>query len=256
MASPFVLSIFYFSFARVSLSDEDYNTFNKRNSFLSGNWYLLSNDSTEVVVLNISPVKSSQEEQYSSNLRVNLEYTMLSTQGGKISQGVLDTIMDYTTTLELPLIINDFVVNNAQEDVLELALKMPDGTIWKTKATKDLTQYSKVVASKTKAQYFLEMTGWFAGDFGQNQLMLKIDKINPNNLTVTGISNVLGNIRPLRGALEFFENSCFFILKEPGDDEYDGVFEFKIFNINPNQIEGTWRSNNGESEREYVLYKQ
>ena len=97
--------------------------------------------------------------------------------------------------------------------------------------------------------------GVYTGAFGDNEIELEIISINPKTLSVTGSNSVAGNSRPLKGTIEILDNVCYFVLNEPGDDEYDGVFEFKIYKNSNTSLEGTWRSNDGTLTRDYRLYR-
>ena len=75
------------------------------------------------------------------------------------------------------------------------------------------------------------------------------------DVTVVGKNTVSGNSRPLKGTIEILDNVCYFVLNEPGDNQFDGVFEFKIYKNSNNSLEGTWRSNDGTLTRDYRLYR-
>jgi hypothetical protein len=70
------------------------------------------------------------------------------------------------------------------------------------------------------------------------KINIKIISINKNG-TVIGQSIVAGNKRPLKGS--FDEGTDKFILKEPGSNKYDGVFEFAIIG---DSLIGSWGANN------------
>ncbi len=74
---------------------------------------------------------------------------------------------------------------------------------------------------------------------------------------MTGQSIVAGNSRPLTGTMTTKGNTVHFILKEPGDDKNDGVFEFEI--KNDSLLVGTWTANNLKKEvtkRKFELTKK
>ncbi|MDD2983635.1 MAG: YARHG domain-containing protein [Crocinitomicaceae bacterium] len=64
-----------------------------------------------------------------------------------------------------------------------------------------------------------------------NKINISIDKITDE--TVTGHSVVAGNHRPFSGKI----TDGVFILKEPGDDKYDGEFKFQIID---DELIGKW----------------
>ncbi|AGC78412.1 YARHG domain-containing protein [Nonlabens dokdonensis] len=89
-----------------------------------------------------------------------------------------------------------------------------------------------------------------------NKITLVILKTTDS--TVNGYSVVAGNKRPFKGIREaVYENGKIAYHKnfvnEPGDDKFDGQFQFKQFE---DKIEGTWDSYNGDlevNERKYEL---
>jgi hypothetical protein len=89
----------------------------------------------------------------------------------------------------------------------------------------------------------------------QNKINISVDKIYGGS--VTGHSIVAGNNRPFVGTIIKDKTIYKFIVKEPGNDKYDGVFEFYI-DKNTKQLTGTWKANNKIriSKREYILVKR
>jgi hypothetical protein len=88
-----------------------------------------------------------------------------------------------------------------------------------------------------------------------NKINIIIKKITASK--VTGQSVVAGNNRPLSGEMTINGNTVHFILKEPGDDKNDGVFDFEI--KNDTLLVGTWTANNAKKEvtkRNFELVKK
>lgn len=88
-----------------------------------------------------------------------------------------------------------------------------------------------------------------------NKINIVIKKITTSK--VTGQSIVAGNSRPLTGEMTVEGNTVHFILKEPGDDKNDGVFDFEI--KNDTLLVGTWIANNTKKEvtkRKFELTKK
>lgn len=86
-----------------------------------------------------------------------------------------------------------------------------------------------------------------------NKINVVIDSII--NTDIYGHSVVAGNLRPFTGTinLDNYEAS----VKEPGDDKYDGTFNFKILDQGK-KLEGEWIANNNKlkiNERVYELNK-
>lgn len=94
-----------------------------------------------------------------------------------------------------------------------------------------------------------------SGDFSHNnKITLVISTIKDGN--AIGHSVVAGNIRPFRGTVLEDNSKQIFDLKEPGDEKYDGVFQFAIENA---KLVGIWTSNDKKlhvTEREFELTKK
>jgi len=99
-----------------------------------------------------------------------------------------------------------------------------------------------------KEDALLNLVGEWEGNFGENQILLVIDEIKGNQ--VNGYNVIQGKKRILSGTID--ENK-YFVLTEPGDDEWDGVFRFKIVN---QQAKGKWNANNGKLSIDFVLDKR
>jgi hypothetical protein len=252
--APLVISMVYYSFARTNLSEDDYKSFNERNSNLAGDWFLLNSDSTEILVLRIDPTSSSQEEQYSSNVRANMSYSLLNIDGGSLSYGSLDTLINYTETIQIPLKFKGLEIKNQQGEALNISVDLPNGSI-STNAYRKADKFTKIIEKNQNTSILKSMIGAYSGSFGENEIMLKIEEIDTKTLTVVGRNTVSGNSRPLKGTLEILDNVCYFVLNEPGDNQYDGVFEFKIYKNSNTSLEGTWRSNDGTLTRDYRLFR-
>ncbi|MDI9364997.1 MAG: YARHG domain-containing protein [Flavobacterium sp.] len=109
---------------------------------------------------------------------------------------------------------------------------------------------SKNNESNTANQIHKEWYGNWVGDFDveeykqesnyvyRTKVNIRIISINKNG-TVIGQSIVAGNKRALKGS--FDEGIDKFILKEPGNNKYDGVFEFVIIG---DSLVGSWVANN------------
>jgi hypothetical protein len=91
------------------------------------------------------------------------------------------------------------------------------------------------------------------GDVFYNKITICIDSLNEN--TLFGHSIVAGNKRPFAGAFRKSNDNYSIIAKEPGDNKYDGVFEFTV-SRSDNKLTGKWKSNDQKlkvTEREYEL---
>ncbi len=89
-----------------------------------------------------------------------------------------------------------------------------------------------------------------------NKITVFIDSITEKE--IYGHSIVAGNDRPFRGNLSIENEIYTALVSEPGDDQYDGVFEFK-FNPKLKRIKGIWVANDSKlavSERKYELSRR
>lgn len=60
----------------------------------------------------------------------------------------------------------------------------------------------------------------------QNKISISIDDIRGDS--IFGHSVVAGNDRPFQGIRKLIVDKTWFIVREPGDDKYDGIFKFRI----------------------------
>lgn len=137
----------------------------------------------------------------------------------------------------------------------EVAQKIKDDEILyefeEPKVTENLTMISKE-----------DLLGYWVGDFKSDltdeeerefadsedyyeynynkKISISIDQIK--DTLVSGHSIVSGNIRPFQGSLLEDEKGFYFKVSEPGDDKYDGKFEFSILK-NDSIIVGKWQAN-------------
>jgi hypothetical protein len=77
--------------------------------------------------------------------------------------------------------------------------------------------------------------GTYMGTFGNYYIILKLESIDDYGM-VKGYNVVNGNKRRVNG----IKQGNKFILNEPGDHEWDGIFDFKI---EKGIARGTWRPN-------------
>jgi hypothetical protein len=90
-------------------------------------------------------------------------------------------------------------------------------------------------------------------EFFYNKITICIDSLNDK--MVFGHSVVAGNSRPFSGSFVKTDEGFSVNAKEPGDNKYDGNFEFHV-NIGEKKLTGMWRSNDPKltvTERTYEL---
>lgn len=85
------------------------------------------------------------------------------------------------------------------------------------------------------------LLGSYVGPFGDNKITLLITRITGDS--IEGRSIVGGNDRPYTGVVKFINDKYNIVAKEPGDDKYDGVFNFTIDTKQPDMVTGSWKPN-------------
>jgi hypothetical protein len=117
-----------------------------------------------------------------------------------------------------------------------------------------------------------DITGMYVGEFEAtkfrenrrpsyvNKITIAIDRLEGDS--IFGRSIVAGNYRPFKGTFEEENANGMMVynakVSEPGDDRYDGKFEFTAI-PNDQKVMGTWIANNSRlavSERSYKLEKR
>ena len=95
-----------------------------------------------------------------------------------------------------------------------------------------------------------DLYGMWVGDFEPVEVKEGAPNVQTNKITliiksiteendVLGQSIVAGNNRPLKGKLTSLNDNLNFVLDEPGDDKYDGRFEFEL---DDDTLVGHWKS--------------
>lgn len=128
------------------------------------------------------------------------------------------------------------------------------------------TQEKKVKDTQTKvvSEPYKHLYGFWVGDFKSVNPKDSINSVNRINIAIKSIigdkvigqSIVAGNKRKLVGKIDTSNNQLRFVLTEPGDNKYDGKFEFEI---KDNVLTGIWTAYDESlnvSERSYELTKK
>jgi len=87
----------------------------------------------------------------------------------------------------------------------------------------------------------VNLLGSYVGAFGDNKITLLITRIIGD--TIEGRSVVGGNDRPYSGLIKLIDGKYSVTATEPGDDKYDGVFNFSIDSKLPDVVTGNWKPN-------------
>lgn len=87
-----------------------------------------------------------------------------------------------------------------------------------------------------------DICGSYVGVFGEdpldNKIRLLISKVEDNK--IEGRTIVGGNDRTFSGSIKKENNLFLITASEPGDNKYDGAFEFQIDENKPEELTGTW----------------
>lgn len=97
--------------------------------------------------------------------------------------------------------------------------------------------------------------GYWVGPFGKNKINIAIANVEGDS--IRGHSVCAGNFRAIKGTIKKTENNLYIInMREPGDDQYDGEFNFTI-DLTKNELSGSWKPyKNTVSAKTYTLTKR
>ena len=120
------------------------------------------------------------------------------------------------------------------------------------------------------------LLGTWKGQMNGRDLIIVIEKINGS--VITGYDKLGNNKRPITGIYydTEWDQACSkayeVVLKEPGDDRFDGVFTIKfvgyedqvsndcgiicIGNLKGIEAQGEWKSYQGKKKHEFFLFKK
>jgi len=103
----------------------------------------------------------------------------------------------------------------------------------------------------------INLLGSYVGQFGDNKITLLITKATTDS--IVGRSIVGGNDRPFAGLVKNVDGKYMISAKEPGDDKYDGAFDFTIDPKQPDVVTGSWKPNTPTAtlkEKTYSLQRR
>ena len=112
-------------------------------------------------------------------------------------------------------------------------------------------QETELKPAEAETPNYSNLPGEWHGAFGKDEIALTISAVNSDG-SVTGYDVVKGNQRALIGTVIKNGDAYIFELKEPGDEQWDGVFKFSISGTTAT---GNWASNNGKSTKQFTLTK-
>lgn len=101
-----------------------------------------------------------------------------------------------------------------------------------------------------------KILGSYVGNFGKNVINITLTKAS--EWGAEGYSVCAGNFRKLKGTFDLMEDDHYtFTLEEPGNDRYDGIFNFSL-DASDQLITGSWTpfKAEGNSAKKYELKKR
>lgn len=122
----------------------------------------------------------------------------------------------------------------------------------KSEIQEEIEATQRKILSATENQ----IIGYWTGMFGKNKITLAISEAA--NGRAAGHSICAGNFRPVSGVMKDEGNGKYsFVLKEPGDNKYDGTFTFTL-DLTSSTLTGDWTpfQSSGNSNRGYELKKR
>jgi hypothetical protein len=150
-------------------------------------------------------------------------------------------------------IVKFFVNKNINNELNRIESKVSK-PLPKKNIEQEIDNVNEVSEEKNEIEiYFQDLLGDYSGKFGNNKIVIHIEEIDSIDYYASGWNLVGSNKRSISGTLSKTNNYFIFSLNEPGDDKYDGVFEFKIYMNSINSLEGTWNSNDGKLSRDFIL---
>jgi hypothetical protein len=161
------------------------------------------------------------------------------TAGQDTAQHITETTLNYTAE-EKEAVVNTGGPTSEEQLVLEEQL---------AELTTNL--------ESSKGTPFEKILGHWVGAFGKNKINITITAINEADKSVQGYSVCAGNFRRLSGNYSLNNNLYTFQLNEPGDDPYDGKFDFTIA-AGSQEMNGNWTpfEQEGNSSKKYTLEKR
>ncbi|MFT4601204.1 MAG: hypothetical protein ACI857_001382 [Arenicella sp.] len=98
-----------------------------------------------------------------------------------------------------------------------------------------------------------EALGSYVGEFGKNMINISIHQMS--NGQAEGYSVCAGNFRKISGTYQKAADGHYdFLMEEPGNDKYDGSFDFTVRMDSEISISGSWTPfTDGQSSKSYEL---
>lgn len=122
-----------------------------------------------------------------------------------------------------------------KEDAPKLVLARDPRTIGPPKPDAQL-QIEENIFSINSAEN--PLYGYWVGAFGKNKINIAIAKVKGDS--IFGHSVCAGNFRAIKGTVSAKDDQYEIVMREPGDDQYDGEFKFTI-DLGKQELSGSWK---------------
>ena len=139
--------------------------------------------------------------------------------------------MKYPTVILICLVTSLFACKSGEQSTNDKLNIDSDIVIPRESGGTD--QFAKIEMKEHEKQ----LTGHYVGNFSPNKINITLYEIRADS--AFGFSTVSGNHRPLTGMSVAGETSYKLVLAEPGDDEWDGLFEC-ILDVESKVLSGSW----------------
>ena len=145
---PFLSFFIYYSVTRHQITNEEARNFENLNSYYSGDWYFMNQDSSVIFKFTVPPVTT--EERYNTGLlQAKFSYKMQKNDGHNMGEESFDTTIQYGTKLELPLKYKSGLeITSLKDSILSLKIKLSDGNLMQVKCVKNNTPFVLITKKK------------------------------------------------------------------------------------------------------------
>ena len=145
---PFICYFSYYTSTRHLITNEEARNFENLNSYYSGDWYFMNQDSSVIFKFTVPPVTTG--ERYNTGLlQAKFSYKMQKNDGHNMGEESFDTTMQYGTKLELPLKYKSGLeITSLKDSILSLKIKLSDGNLMQVKCVKNNTPFVLITKKK------------------------------------------------------------------------------------------------------------
>lgn len=145
---PFIGYFLYFSITRHQITNEEASNFEKTNSYFSGDWYFLNQDSSLIFKFQTSQI-SIGNKYITGDLDAALEYGLYKNDNEYMGGVTLDSIMNYNSKLVLPFTFKGGTeITSLIDNKLTVKIKLKDGTFLSATCIKDKAILNSIIQAK------------------------------------------------------------------------------------------------------------